>query len=190
VPRPAKPSLMSDLELDPDLIATLRALEQHRVEFVLVGEVADAIHRHGGFVAGIAIVPGSYGRNVERLWYALDSIDAELGVGGRPDGREWRREDLRNIAPCSFTTTYADLDVDFQPAGCNGYRDLFEDADRHRLAADVCPHVASVEDLGRLSHGNPPAALPPAPKPLAGLPPELRDLAAAEIRASRTRTPR
>jgi hypothetical protein len=181
---------MSDLELDPDLIATLRALEQQRVEFVLVGEVADAIHRHGGFVPGVAIVPGSYGRNVERLWHALDGIDAQLSTG--PAGsvvRDWRREDLRNIAPCVFQTTYADLAIDFQPAGTNGYRDLFEDAARHRLAADVCPHVASVEDLGRLSRGNPPAALPPAEPPMAGLPAELRDLAAAEIRASRARTP-
>jgi len=182
---------MSDLELDPDLIATLRAVERHRVEYVLVGDVADAIHHHGGGVSGIAIVPGSYGRNVERLWHALDSIDAELGSDGRPDARglDWRREDLRNIAPCSFMTTYADLDIDFQPAGTNGYRDLFEDAVRHQLAADVRPHIASVEDLGRLSRGTPPAALPPSSKPLAGLPRELQNLATAEIRASRARTP-
>jgi len=175
---------MSDLlELDPDLLATLRALEEHRVEFVLAGDVAGAIHHHGGFVAGVTIVPGSYGRNVERLWHALDSIHAELD-GRRAHELDWRREDLRNIAPCSFSTDHADLEIDFQPTGTNGYRDLFEDADRHQLAPGVCPHVVSVEDLGRLSRANPPPAVPP----LAATAPEQVDWSAAEIRASRTRT--
>ena len=34
--------------LDPQLVAVLAALETHRVEFVLVGDVASAIYDHGG----------------------------------------------------------------------------------------------------------------------------------------------
>ncbi len=70
---------MNELLLDPDLISTLRTLETHRVEFVLVGDVAHAIYNHGGPVSGVAIVPGNYGRNVERLMGALDAMNAELG---------------------------------------------------------------------------------------------------------------
>lgn len=196
---------MSDLELDLDLIATLRSLEEHRVEFVLVGDVANAIHDHGGFVSSVAIVPGDYGRNVDRLVRALDALDAELGIAGRPDprGSGWRHEDLRHLAPCSFMTAHADLDVDFLPIGANGYRDLFQDAERHDLPGGVHPHVASLEDLIRLGRSTAPAAHPPAALqpaalslepaalPLQPAAPALQQepWAHAEIRASRTRTP-
>lgn len=163
---PSNPWAMTELQLDPDLLMTLRTLETHRVEFVLVGDVADAIYNHGGFVSGVAIVPGGYGRNVERLMQALHAIGAELGIAGRPDprGLDWRRMDLREITPCTFMTTYADVDVNFRPAGTDGYRDLFQDADRYELSAGARPHVASLEDLERMQHGAPPAALEPPPR--------------------------
>jgi hypothetical protein len=155
---------MSELQLDPDLLMILQVLETHRVEFVLIGDVADAIYNHGGFVAGVAIVPGGYGRNVERLMTALHAMNAELGIAGRPDprGLDWRRMDLREIAPCSFMTAYADIDVDFQPAGTNGYRDLFQDADRCELSRGARPHVASIDDLERVRHAIGPAPAAPA----------------------------
>jgi hypothetical protein len=163
---------MTDLELDPDLLMTLQVLETHRVEFVLVGDVAEAIYNYGGFVSGVAIVPGGYGRNVERLMTALHAMNGELGIAGRPDprGLDWRRLDLREIAPCTFMTNYSDLDIDFQPAGTNGYRDLFQDADRCELSRGARPHVASIEDLERLRHGTGPA---PAAAP--AMPPRVTD---------------
>jgi hypothetical protein len=189
---------MSELQLDPDLVATLSALETHRVEFVLVGDVANAIYDHGGVVSAVAIVPGSYGRNVERLSTALQALNAEPGIAGRPDprGLEWRRMDLRELAPCSFMTMYVDVDIDFSPAHTDGYRDLFEDAARVELAPGARPHVASPEDLDRIGHGTPRAPAPSAPSPPAdfapesppaalppaALPPEIMD--EEEIRAS------
>jgi hypothetical protein len=180
---------MSELQLDPDLLATLQALETHRVEFVLVGDVASAIYDHGGFVSGVAIVPGGYGRNVERLRNALQGMNAELGIAGRPDprGLDWRNEDLRALAPCTFMTIYADVDVDFQPAGTDGYRDLFQDADRFPLALGARPHVASVEDLERIAHGAAPEPHAPPALPPAVLPPEPDAWPEQEIRASRVR---
>lgn len=157
---------MSELQLDPDLIMALQALETHRVEFVLVGDVASAIYNHGGFVAGLQVVPGGYGRNIERLMNALDAMGAELGIAGRPDprGLNWRSEQLLELAPCTFMTSYADIDVNFQPAGTNGYRDLFQDSARIELALGARPDVASPEDLDRMAHGagTVPAAYPPA----------------------------
>jgi hypothetical protein len=164
---------MSELELDPALLTTLQTLEEHDVEYVLIGDVADAIYNHGGFVSGIAIVPGAYARNVERLTNALDALDAELGIAGVVDNRgiDYRRTDMRDLAPCTFITSHADVDVNFEPPGTTGYRDLFDEARRIALAPAVAPLVAAPEDLERIGRGGgsvmeparAPAVLPPEP---------------------------
>jgi hypothetical protein len=172
---------MSGFQPDPNLVATLAMLSTKRVEFVLVGDLAAAIYDDGGIVSGVAIVPGSYGRNVDRLASALAALNADLGIAGRPDPRgiDWRQTDLREIAPCSFMTAYADIDIDFEPAGTSGYRDLFQDADRYEIGRGARPYVVSPDDLDRVMHGAgspaPAAPLPrladpappPAPRPLA-----------------------
>ncbi len=182
---------MSGFQLDPNLVATIAMLETKRVEFVLVGDLAAAIYDEGGIVSGVAIVPGSYGRNVDRLASALAALNADLGIAGRPDPRgiDWRQMDLRELAPCSFMTAYADIDIDFQPAGTSGYRDLFQDAERYEIASGARPYVVSADDLDRVMHGAgspapaapaprladlapPPAPLAPDPRPAAIRPPE------------------
>jgi hypothetical protein len=174
---------MSALELDPTLLEALRTLAEHDVEFVVVGDVAEAIHNDGGFVSGLAIVPGRYGRNVARLSGALQAMNAQLGIAGTPAETDidLRRTDLRELAPCSFITRYVDIDVNFEPRGTNGYQDLFDDATHIELAAGIRPLVAAREDLARIARGTPPVALPP----------DLGDArwSSQEIRASRpTRT--
>jgi hypothetical protein len=156
---------MSELQLDHGIVATLAALETHRVEFVLVGDVAEAIYNGGGLISGVAIVPGSYGRNVERLTNALNGLSAEMGIAGRADprGLDWRRMDLRELSPCSFMTAYADIDIDFEPAGTSGYRDLFQDAERYELGRGARPHVASADDLDRVGHAGAPPVAPVPP---------------------------
>ena len=180
---------MSELELDPSLLETLRTLQQYDVEFVLVGDVAEAIHNNGGFVSGVAIVPGAYGRNVERLNTALQAMDAELGIAGTPASTEvdYRRCDLRELAPCSFMTRWVDVDLNFEPVGTDGYRDLFDEAKHTELAAGIRPLVADPADLERIGR----AVAPPAPyaKAPVALPPEPSDLVydpAEDIRASRS----
>jgi len=155
---------MTEIELDPKLLATLQTLESHAVEYVLVGEVADAIHDGGGFISGVAIVPAAYGRNVDRLALALKALDAHLSNGQPMDPR---MTDLRATAPCTFTTAHANVELDFAPGGTHGYPDLFDDAARTRLAPAVNPHVASPQDLDRIDRWargaqNPPPPVPPA----------------------------
>jgi hypothetical protein len=180
---------MSELELDPTLLETLRTLQEHDVEFVLVGDVAEAIHNNGGFVSGVAIVPGAYGRNVERLNTALQAMDAELGIAGTPAATDvdYRRCDLRELAPCSFMTRWVDVDLNFEPVGTKGYRDLFDEAKHTELAAGISPLVADPADLERIGRAVAPAA--PYAQPPAALPPEPSDLVydpAEDIRASRS----
>jgi hypothetical protein len=178
---------MSVLELDPPLLEALRTLAQHDVEFVVVGDVAEAIHNDGGFVSGLAVVPGAYGRNAERLNTALQAMDAELGIAGTPAETQfdYRRMDLREVAPCSFITRYVDVDVDFEPRGTGGYRDLFDDASHVELAPGVRPLVAALEDLARIARGSAPAV--PYAQPPAALPPEPDEDGppAQDIRAGR-----
>lgn len=161
---------MTDLELDPTLLETLRTLSLHDVEFVLAGPIAEAIYNHGGFVPGLTIVPAGYGRNVERLGGALHALDAQLGSGPAAAPLD-PRLDVRDLAPCSFTTRLVDVEVDFAPPGTKGYRDLFDDAAHIELAAGIRPLVAALDDLERIARGGatsepyaePPAALPPEP---------------------------
>lgn len=176
---------MSDLELDPTLLETLRTLALHDVEFVLVGALAQAIYDHGGFVSGVEIVPGAYGRNAERLAAALGAMEGELCRGGMPATEPFDpRTDLRELSPCTFTTRWVDVEICFQPPGTGGYRDLFDDAGRIELAPGVRPLVAAPEDLERIARGaasgapyaTPPAALPPEPD---------GDWAAQDLRAGR-----
>jgi len=173
---------MTEIELDPKLLATLQTLESQAVEYVLVGEVADAIHDGGGFISGVAIVPAAYGRNVDRLAFALKQLDAHHGNGQPVDPRT---NDLRALAPCTFTTAHAKVELDFAPGGTNGYPDLFDDAARIGLAAGVNPHVASPQDLDRIDRSAPGAqGLPPAVPP-ATLPPEPDSFEADEVSVAR-----
>jgi hypothetical protein len=176
---------MSELELDPALLATLRALEEHDVECVVVGDVAAAIHANGGFVSALAIVPGRYGRNVDRLRAALVSLDAQLGIAGKPDDRllDLRHADLHELSPCTFMTSQTDIDLNFEPAGTRGYPDLFDDAARIPLAPGVTPLVASPEDLERIARGSAPMLPPAQPPPI--LPPEPGGSDLWAFRASR-----
>lgn len=155
---------MTDIALHPKLLATLQTLESHAVEYVLVGEIAGAIHDGGGSISGVAIVPAAYGRNVDRLALALKKLDAHLSNGQPMDPRT---TDLRAAAPCTFTTGHANVELDFAPGGTHGYPDLFDAAARTRLAPGVNPQVASPQDVDRIdrwvrgAHGVPPA-MPPA----------------------------
>lgn len=177
---------MSELELDPALLEALRTLADHRVELVVVGDVARAIHDDGGFVAGLAIVPASYGRNAARLSAALQAMDGELGIAGTRMQTEldYRRVDLRDLARCSFITRYVDVDVTFDAPGTRGYRDLLDDAEHVQLAPGIRPLVAAPEDLERIARASPPVGYAQPPK---ALPPEPDGLGFGDdIRAGRT----
>lgn len=157
---------MAPLELDPDLLATLRVLDEQRVEYILVGDVADAIHEGGGYIDGVGIVPSGYARNVERLAAALTALNADLRIAGEsqtlPVDLDPAR--LRELPRCTLATDHADIELDFEPAGTAGYPDLYADARRVELDGNVTPQVASPEDLDRIdaSRASGPTAWPTA----------------------------
>jgi len=80
-----------------------------------------------------------------------------------------------------------DVDLNFEPVGTNGYRDLFDEAKHIELAPAIRPLVADRADLERIGHAFAPAA--PYAAPPAALPPEPDALVydpAGDIRASRS----
>ena len=83
-------------------------------------------------------------------------------------------------------TRYVDVDLNFEPLGTKGYRDLFDEAKHIELAPAVNPLVADQGDLERIGRSSAPAV--PFAQPPAALPPEPDDLVyspAEDIRASR-----
>src|SRR5205823_2400356 len=83
--RPAEPA--KGLEhLDYKAIAVVRWLNANRIDYVLVGPVAEAIRGRAGAHGPVAIVPAPYGRNFERLERALWAGHARLRVDGAAEG--------------------------------------------------------------------------------------------------------
>ncbi len=148
--RQANTTEMEAIELEPAVIATLRTLETHRVEHIVVGDVAHALQGGGRFVNAVAIVPSGYARNVERLSNALSAIDAELRVPGENRTQAVDLRAVRALGRCVLATQYADVEIDFEPSGTAGYPDLYLDARPHELPTGIAPQIASPEDLHRI----------------------------------------
>ena len=66
--------------LRPSWIAILRWLQAHKVEYVLIGAVAEAARGNTHVDGPIAVVPAPYRRNLERLARALTREHARLRV--------------------------------------------------------------------------------------------------------------
>jgi hypothetical protein len=78
--------------LEQKAMAVLRWLNANKVDYVVVGPVARAVHGDVGTRGPVAIVPAPYGRNYERLCTALVAAHAGLradgagrGTGSRPE---------------------------------------------------------------------------------------------------------
>ena len=156
------------LELAPRLLATLRELDDHRVDYVVVGEFADAVYCNGGLVDAIAIVPGQYARNVERLAAALAALGAEVRTPGGPQTRPLDLDPvaLRTMPPSTLATRHADLELDFRPEGTAGYRDLYTEAQPVALGDELSPLIASPDDLDRIDAARERARAPRAAGPI------------------------
>lgn len=146
--------------LDPDALAVLRWLIAARVEFVLVGPVAEALRGHSGARGAVAIVPAPYRRNLERLERALELERVYARVEGPAQGGEaekWSqirltaemlgRGQLRTLRIGS-----RNLDIEGTVPGLPGYQDLLYEATRLTPAEGVSVEVASPEDIERYAH--------------------------------------
>jgi hypothetical protein len=162
--------------LPPDALALLSTLSGHRVEHVLVGELAAAVHGCAPTNDTVAIVPARFGRNLDRLSRALRKLDARWRVPGETAtlAVDLSPSNLRGRDLWLLSTELTDLDVDFEPPATLGYSDIFDNARRYALTPSLEVDVAAPEDLVRI------AEVREAPADVSALP---------ALRAAAERTP-
>ena len=154
--RPVRPAQGFE-HLAPEASAVLKWLKANQVEFVLVGPVAEAIRAGAGSPEPVAIVPAPYRRNYERLWRALDAVQARPRPdAGAKEGREIRPAKMTpDACPGGQRWMLGDgphyLDVEGRPTGTPGYQELLYEAGRFELTAGLNVDVASLEHVEHYS---------------------------------------
>jgi hypothetical protein len=142
---PADPA---PIEFDAETV--VRVLNEHSVEYVLIGGLACVLHGVPIGTVDIDITPARTEANLGRLADALRTLDARLRVPGRPDPVEVAIDSrtFRLMQTVTFRTRAGDLDVALLPDGTEGYPDLA----RQRVDIDidgVTFPVASLDDVIR-----------------------------------------
>jgi hypothetical protein len=132
---------------DPfDPIAILRALDEQRVTYVVVGALGRVIHGSDELTDGIDIVPSPKEENLRRLGLALVALSAR-----RTDGTSLALEnDLARQPVLDLRTDEGELKIVLEPEGTRGYDDLRRGARREPLGRGVRPSVASIGDHARM----------------------------------------
>lgn len=128
-----------------DPYAVLKALDRHRVTYIVIGAFARVIQGTDELTRGIDIVPSTRPENLQRLEAALADLNAQ-----REDGRELRLDEhpLEPVIP--LTSDAGELKIVPEPVGTRGYDDLRRAASREPLGQGVRPSVASTGDLARM----------------------------------------
>jgi hypothetical protein len=159
--------------LTKSTLAVLRWLKEHRVEFVLVGPVADAVHSHTRTALPVAIVPAPFARNLERLARALNAAEARVRNDGEapdPHPASAGRITPRHLARRDVWTLWCgghpiDVVGTTAPAssgatGASAYQELLYESSRFEVSSELNVEVASPEDIEHYAHlrktGSPP----------------------------------
>jgi hypothetical protein len=120
-----------------DPYAILHALQDARVEFVLIGALARVLHGSDETTTGLDITASPRPDNLGRLDSALD----QLGARERRLGQGTAR---------TFESRAGWILVVSEPAGTRGYRDLRRRARPLHLGEGLRPRVADPGDLVRM----------------------------------------
>ncbi len=139
--------------LPGDALTLLHRLNEQRVEYVLIGELAAVLHGCPAGEPTVVIVPARFQRNLTRLARALGGVHAR-GRGpaaAGASGPALTPTGLRALGHWRLATDVGPLDIDFEPPATAGHLDLFEDARRLALAPDLEVEVAAIADLVRIA---------------------------------------
>jgi hypothetical protein len=129
-----------------DPYAMLKALDRHRVTYIVIGGFARVIHGTDELTRGVDIVPSMRPENLRRLREALGDLNAK-----HEDGRELRLDESAVPEPViALQTEAGELKIVPEPEGTRGYDDLRRAATREPLGQGVRPSVASAGDLARM----------------------------------------
>jgi hypothetical protein len=150
--------------LRSEWIAIVRWLNENKVEYVLIGVVAEAIRGNARARGPLAIVPAPYRRNLERLARALSAeharerFDRANAAAADPVPIKLTAEKLAERTRWALRCGAEDIDVECgvraagSDRGIPSYQELLYEAGRFELDVDVSVEVASEEDIQRLAH--------------------------------------
>jgi hypothetical protein len=151
--------------LDPSALAVLRWLKANRLDFVLVGPVAEAIRGRSGAHGPVSVVPAPYRRNLERLARALDSARACIrldgaGISGEADITPTKLSAEKLARGQLWTLRCGSYDLDIEGGTPDhpdapqipSYQNLLYEASSFELASGLSVEVASPEDIEHYLH--------------------------------------
>ena len=152
--------------LDQSALALLHWLKDNRVEFVLVGAVAEGLRGRTDSVGPVAVVPAPYRRNLARLASALGDAGAcqrvdGLGRGGSPDSSQINLTADKLARGKRWTLRCNSHDFDIESSGREGqkaadrapsYQELLYEATRFEPTPGVTVEVAAPEDIEHFAH--------------------------------------
>jgi hypothetical protein len=128
-----------------------KALKDREVKYVVIGGMAAVAHGMPWRTDDIDICPARSTDNLRRLAAALTDLDARLRAEGLgPGGMKIRLDEKtwKFATSMTFTTAAGPLDVNLQPDGTTGYRDLVRASELRGVEGIAMP-VASLEDVAR-----------------------------------------
>ncbi len=145
-------------------VAFVRWLQANKVEYVLIGPVAEAVRGNGRAEGAVTIVPAPYRRNLERLARALGTeharqrVETGEGAGADPVPIKLTAEKLAEETRFTLRVGAHDLDIECGVRAAGGasgmpsYQELLYEATRFGLEPGVTVEVASLEDIEHFSH--------------------------------------
>lgn len=130
--------------------AIFRALNEHDVDYVVIGALAATLHGSPLRTEDVDVCPGRAGANLTRLAGALAALEAQEYDRRRGElvARSWDEATLAADSTWLLVTTAGRLDLVFDPDGTGGYDDLVRDATEVEVDG-LRFKVASLEDVIR-----------------------------------------
>ncbi len=151
--------------LNRNTLAVLRWLKENRVEFVLVGPVADAVHSRTGTALPVAIVPAPFARNLERLARSLNAAEARVrderetldphpSSTGRITAGQLTRKDVWTLwcGPHPVDVVGTAAPAGSGATGASAYQELLYEASGFELGPELSIQVAAPEDIQHYAH--------------------------------------
>ncbi len=135
---------------DPTL--ALRVLNEHKVEYVLIGGLAGELLGAPLGTNDIDICYRRTSENMDRLARALRELHAKLRVAGVDEDLPFLLDGQTLAAGDSFTfvTDAGDVDVLGTPSGTSGFRDLDAGASAYDLGDGLVVRIVGLDDLIRM----------------------------------------
>jgi hypothetical protein len=132
-----------------DLKELFRALDEHGVDYLVIGGVAAQVHGRRRTTKDLDVLPAPDPENARRLAAALQALEARpLELGAAASAPTAEQLHIAPIVP-PLTTRHGELHIVNEPAGAPAYDDMRARA----LSIDldgITMHIVSVDDLIRM----------------------------------------